>query len=185
MEITCRPISTFPAEFHASPTFSDPFRSGWTATMELLERELDKLGARSAVIELALTEQEIRLDGWPRAEARPSHPGVVISFDSRHGPLRYGTDAFPHWQANVRAIALGLEALRKVDRYGIGKRGEQYQGWRQLGDGTPTMSREDAQCILDNYGGEKAALKATHPDTGGAEEDFNQVQQARQVLGLT
>lgn len=184
MEIKCRPISTFPEEFKAGRMASSPFRSGWTATMELLERELDKLGARGAVIELALTEREIRLDGWPRAEARPSHPGVVISFDSRHGPLRYGTDAFPHWQDNVRAIALGLEALRKVDRYGIGKRGEQYQGWRQLGSGAPDMSRAEAQELLDGYGGEKAALKATHPDTGGNEADFAQVQRARAALEL-
>lgn len=184
MEIKCRPISTFPKEFHASPTFSNPFRSGWTATMNLLERELEKLGARSAVIELALTEREIRLDGWPRSEARPSHPGAVISFDSKHGPLRYGTDAFPDWQANVRAIALGLEALRKVDRYGIGKRGEQYQGWRALGDGTPAMSTREAEALLDRYGGEKSALKVTHPDTGGSDEEFAEVQTARQVLGL-
>lgn len=184
MEIKCRPISTFPAEFHAGRMASNPFRSGWTATMELLERELEKLGAHSAVIELALTEREIRLDGWPRAEARPSHPGIVISFDSRHGPLRYGTDAFPHWQANVRAIALGLEALRKVDRYGIGKRGEQYQGWRQLTGGAPAMSTRDAEQLLDGYGGEKKALMAAHPDTGGSDEKFAKVQQAREVLGL-
>lgn len=184
MEIKCRPISTFPAEFHARPTFSNPFRAGWTDTKELLERELEKLGARSAVIELALTDREIRLDGWPRGGARPSHPGVVISFDSKHGPLRYGTDAFPHWQANVRAIALGLEALRKVERYGIGKRGEQYQGWRQLTAG-PAMSATEAQELLDDYGGEKAALRATHPDTGGSDEDFQKVQAARETLGLT
>jgi hypothetical protein len=153
-------------------------------TLELLKRELSKLGAHSAVIELALTEREIRLDGWPRAEARPSHPGVVISFESKHGPLRYGTDAFPHWQENVRAIALGLEALRKVERYGIGKRGEQYQGWRQLGDGSEGMSTRDAEALLEGYGGEKAALKAAHPDTGGSDEDFAEVQRARQVLGL-
>lgn len=186
MEIKCRPLSNFPPEFKVPGWHNNPFRSGWTSTMELLERELEKLGARSAVIELALTEREIRLDGWPRAEARPSHPGVVISFESKHGPLRYGTDAFPHWQANVRAVALGLEALRKVDRYGIGKRGEQYQGWRQLTAG-PVMTQEDAEKLLDEYGGEKKALKATHPDTrkeGVTDEEFGAVQAARRTLGL-
>lgn len=183
MDIKCRPISTFPDEFHSPPTFSNPFRSGWTATMELLTKELEKLGASGAVIELALTENEIRLDGWPRSGARPSHPGVVVSFDSRHGPLRYGTDAFPDWQANVRAIALGLEALRKVERYGIGKRGEQYQGWRQLTAG-PVMTREEAQALLDEYGGERKALQASHPDTGGSQEEFEKVQGARETLGL-
>lgn len=186
MEIKCRPISTFPAEFTTGRMTNSPFRSGWMATMELLERELEKLGARSAVIELALMEGEIRLDGWPRAGARPTHPGVVVSFDSRHGPLRYGTDAFHYWQDNVRAIALGLEALRKVERYGIGKRGEQYQGWRQLTAG-PVMTREEAQELLDGYGGHRKALMATHPDTreeGATDEDFERVQAARETLGL-
>lgn len=30
-----------------------------------------------------------------------------------------------------------LEALRKVERYGIGRRGEQYAGWAALPPGTP------------------------------------------------
>jgi hypothetical protein len=182
MEVRCRPISTFPPEFRASSQ-ADPFSAGWSDTLWKLEQEVKKLGARSLVIELALKESEIRLDGWPYAEARPSHPGVIISFDSKHGPLRYGTDAFPHWQANVRAIALGLEKLRAIERYGIGKRGEQYQGWRQLSGGE-SMSPPDAEELLNSYGGEKAALKATHPDTGGSEEDFARVQLARQTLGL-
>jgi hypothetical protein len=37
---------------------------------------------------------------------------------------------------NLRAIALGLEALRKVERYGIAERGQQYAGFAQIGAGT-------------------------------------------------
>ncbi|HSC21004.1 MAG TPA: hypothetical protein VLC07_04685, partial [Solirubrobacterales bacterium] len=149
-------------------------------TLWKLESELDKLGARDVVIEVALTESEIRLDGWPRAGARPSHPGVVVSFNSRHGPLRYGTDAFPHWQANVRAIALGLEALRKVERYGIGRRGEQYAGWRQLSAGDSDLVRRGNELIAE-HAGATAALKATHPDHGGDADDFRAVQAAREA----
>lgn len=177
MNVRCRPIVTFPAEFHGSPQNSQ-FSAPWSSTMELLERELGKLDGRNAVIELAVTEGELRLDGWPRAEARPSHPGVIISFDSRHGPLRYGTDRFPHWQENVRAIALGLESLRRVDRYGIGKRGEQYQGWRQLSAGDSDLAQRGRELIAD-HGGATAALKATHPDLGGDPDDFRAVQAAR------
>jgi hypothetical protein len=49
---------------------------------------------------------------------------------------------------NARAIALGLEALRKVDRYRITKRGEQYTGWSALPPATPMgaakMTADDA-----------------------------------------
>lgn len=173
MKIRCRPITSFPAEFQRRRQ-SSQFSAGWTSTMNLLERELGRLGARDAVIELAVAEGELRIDGWPYADARPTHPGVIISFDSKHGPLRYGTDTFPHWQENVRAIALGLEALRKFDRYGIGKRGEQYQGWRQLSAGDSDLEQRGRELIAD-HGGETAALKATHPDHGGDREDFEAV----------
>jgi hypothetical protein len=177
VRLRCRPITLFPPEFHALQQ-SSQFSAAWTSTLNLLDRELDKLGARDAVIELAVTEGELRIDGFPYADARPSHPGVIVSFDSKHGPLRYGTDAFSHWQENVRAIALGLEALRKVDRYGIGKRGEQYVGWRQLSAGDSDLEQRGREIIAD-HGGETAALKATHPDRGGSPDDFRAVQAAR------
>lgn len=44
--------------------------------------------------------------------------------------LVYATDACVLWRHNVRSIALGLEALRAVDRFGISRRGEQYAGFR-------------------------------------------------------
>src|SRR5690349_15087060 len=97
------------------------FKAAWSDTVWLLEREVGLLGGRQAVMQIAITEDDLRLDGRIRANARPTHPGVVVSFESRHGPLEYATDVFDDWQDNVRAIALGLEALRKVDRYGIAK----------------------------------------------------------------
>jgi hypothetical protein len=175
MSVRFRPIQHWPTEFSRTRNLSNPFRAGWSDTLTRLEAELAKLGAHDVVIEIALDESEIRMDGWPRANARPRHPGAIVSFDSKHGPLRYGTDAFPDWQANIRAIALGLEALRKVDRYGIGKRGEQYAGWKQIGAGLAERGRE----LIDEHGSESAALKATHPDHGGNREDFEAVVAAR------
>ncbi len=179
MQVVFRPIELWPAEFSQQRHFSNPFRAGYADTLDLLDRELDKLGARSVVVQLALAESEIRLDGLPRAGALPSHPGVIVSFESKHGPLRYGTDAFPDWRANLRAIALGLESLRKVDRYGIGKRGEQYAGWKALPAGDePSVER--GRVLIGEHGSVVAALKATHPDHGGDAKDFRDVQAARE-----
>jgi hypothetical protein len=104
----------------------------WNETLLLLDRELRELGAKAVVFQIDLKESDIRLDGLPRADARPSDPAVIVSFDSKHGPLRYFCDQFTDWHDNVRAIALGLEALRKVERFGITRKGEQYSGWRAL-----------------------------------------------------
>lgn len=155
------------------------FKAGWSDTVILLEREVGLLGGRQAVMQIAVTEEDLRLDGRIRANARPPHPGVIVSFESRHGPLEYATDVFDDWQDNVRAIALGLEALRKVDRYGIAKRGEQYRGWKALSAGGPSPAR--GEDLIREHGSVKAALHATHPDKGGDPQDFAAVQAARET----
>lgn len=160
------------------------FKGSWQSTLDLLDRELRHLGAHNVVIEADFREQDLRIDGMPRAGApAPQHPGVRVSFESKHGPLTYATDAYAYWQHNVRAIALGLEALRAVDRYGITRTGEQYKGWRQIEakPGAPTTAAE-AERLIASYGGLTAALRATHPDHGGNAEDFHRVQAARQLI---
>lgn len=179
--VTVRPISSWPDGEAPIEWRPSPFDAPWHATTEVLARELRMLDARQVVLELAIGESEIRLDGKPYARARARHPGVILSFESRHGPLRYATGAFDSWQANLRAVALGLEALRKVDRYGIARRGEQYRGWRQLHSGADDESTiERGRRIIAGADGDvREALKATHPDRGGNPVDFRSVQLAR------
>lgn len=166
LDITFRPIDAWPGQRTPSPQRS-PFSSPWSRTLEDLKRELRHLGAERIVIQLALRDDQIRLDGLPRSGASPSHPGVIIAFDSTYGPLKYATDRFRNYEDNIRAIALGLESLRRVDRYGITKRGEQYTGWKQLTAGPasdPSMVERGRRLIAEHGGDVKAAQKATHPD---------------------
>lgn len=181
IEVTFRPIDTWPGQRSENPQRS-PFSSPWSNTLVLLDRELEHLAAEQIIVQIALREDQIRLDGWPRSGASPDHPGVILAFDSRHGPLKYATDRFWSYEDNLRAIALGLESLRRVDRYGITKRGEQYTGWRQLsaGESDLDLAQRGRELIAD-HGGETAALKATHPDSGGDADDFRAVQAAREA----
>lgn len=171
------------------------FKASWPQTLSLLEDELDKLNAKDIVIEAVLRREDIRIDGWPRANANPSHPGIILSFASKHGPLRYLTDRHEFWQHNVRAIALGLGALRAVDRYGITQRGEQYVGWKAIPQTTSTegpivlLSRvADIPLALDGGTDTKTlyrqALKKAHPDHGGSRELLEHVQDAGRKLGV-
>ena len=150
-----RPLTTWPGELlpwhkRQRSQFSAPLRS----TLSALTRELSALGARHPVLEVAIPADQFRLDGRPRANAREEHPGIVLSLPHTNvGALRYATDTFTTWQDNLRAVALGLEALRKVDRYGITKRGEQYQGFKALPSGTGAiamggMTRDEALEIV-------------------------------------
>jgi hypothetical protein len=158
------------------------FRAAWSDTLDLLDRETYMLGADVVVLQVDVTEADIRRDGMIRANARARFPGVRVSFESRFGPLTYATDRYDDWRDNIRAVALSLEALRKVDRYGVNKRGEQYQGWIAIEAATGETKLQEARDLIASYGGLAEAIKATHPDRGGKAEDFHKVQEARRTI---
>lgn len=203
MNVTFRPLLVWPGQLTPDRQRRDtPFYAKIEVTWRLLEHEVELVGGRELVVQLALDENQIRLDGRPRAGAQPTHPGVIVSFESRYGPLQYATDTFTHWHANLRAIALGLEALRKVDRYGICKRGEQYTGWRALpggSNGHQPMTLEKAALFIATYSGDTAAAllgadtnllqvayrkaaRRLHPDAGGDAALFARLQEAKRLL---
>lgn len=185
------------------------FSSTWIETEHLLIDEVERLNGRNLVVEVDIREQDLRRDGTIRANAREAaSPAVVIAFEATHGPMLFRCDTFhapyrdqgPDWQHNVRAVALTLQALRAVDRYGATDTGQQYQGFKAIGGGTPMpaaperMSSSAAAELIRSYGpaGEvslesayRRALRATHPDMGGQRDDFERVQAAARVLGLS
>lgn len=209
MNYSFRPIATWPRKLTGGRKYS-PFDSTYNQTMDLLFFELGKLRARDVIIQLALSSSDLRLDGLPRAGANPTHPGVILTFDKYVGdakylPLSFPCDAFTEWQANLRAIALSLEALRRVDRYGVTSHQEQYTGWSSLppaGSVTGEMSVEEAAAIVGNVGGPvpfhavlrsvgtfqacyRLAVKKLHPDAGGDVDDidgWHRVQEAAKIL---
>lgn len=158
------------------------FSAPWSRTVEDLARELRHLQPQgAAILQIDLRERDFRQNGLPRADRTAYTPGVVLSLDSRRvgHALRYEVGTFHRWQDNVRAIALGLAALRAVDRYGITRSAEQYAGWRQLPSGGPSAQR--GQDLIRQHGSVTAALRATHPDHGGDPADFADVQAAREA----
>ncbi|WBQ02988.1 hypothetical protein [Kribbella sp. CA-293567] len=149
VHVTGRPIQTWPGELTRERK-SSTFKAGWSSTIDLLDRELHHLDAENVVLQLAMRESDFRLDGAPKANARATHPGVILSLDSPYGALSYPCDRFTQWADNLRAIALALEALRKVDRYGVTKNGEQYTGWKQLDAARPAWSTDSAAIFIVN-----------------------------------
>lgn len=131
MDATFRPIEEWP-----KPGFEpnrsrerSRFDSHWQATLDLLRYELARLGADAVVVKLALGDRDIRRDGYPKANARPDHPGVIVEWQIREAWYRRAAEKYDRWQDNVRAIALTLEALRAIERWGAVS-GEQYEGFR-------------------------------------------------------
>lgn len=180
------------------PTKS-PFGANWGGTTELLERQLRHLNAKDVTLAIGVTLNDIRKDGGVRADARIKDPAVVLSFKSGANVLTFPCDTFNFWQDNVRAIALALEALRKIDRYGV-QQGKQYEGFKALPATTlPTMTTSSAADIVAGYGdfdpievetspsiakdAIRAAKNATHPDReNGGRDSWDAVQAAARVL---
>ncbi|WP_243063223.1 hypothetical protein [Humibacter sp. RRB41] len=171
------------------------------STLELLDRELRMLGATNQVMLVAISPADFRLDGKPRAQAKAEHSGVILSFTTKLGDLSYPCDTFTTWTDNLRAIALALEALRKVDRYGVTSHGEQYRGFLAL-EATAIpggfATTDDALAFLGKFIGLghaemrliagapsralRRAQREAHPDTGGDAAMFQRVTLAEAKL---
>ena len=179
MRMTFRPLAAWPYE--PQPARPATYKAPLEATYLDLDRELGYLRATDIVVGLVVDERDVRLDGMLRSGARPSHPGVELSFDAPDkGRLTFHTDRHrgyaSSWQDNLRALALGLEALRAVDRYGIAETGQQYAGFLAIPADT-SVGR--GRALVERHGGVIEALKATHPDHGGDASDFHAVQAYR------
>lgn len=188
------------------------FSAIWSDTIALLIREVFALQDSTMpgpVIEVDVRERDIRIDGALRADARADSPAVLVAFESKHGPLIYRCDRYrggsyrskmSSWQHNARAIALTLEALRAVDRYGATSKGEQYRGFKALPAGSGAlathMTSDEAVAVLrkwappskvDEPPGRLArwARIGAHPDRhGGDHGPTDDVLRAIAALGL-
>ncbi|HWT00217.1 MAG TPA: hypothetical protein VN256_08215 [Pyrinomonadaceae bacterium] len=120
------------------------FKANYSKTLAQLRAELTRAGARRPIIQTGHRGEDIRFDGLPKANARtPRFPGVCLIFEKwkpigrkneQGQPLGvYETLEFPcatysHWEDNLRAIVLTLEALRAVARYGVAGTGAEAAG---------------------------------------------------------
>jgi hypothetical protein len=200
-----RPVHQWPKQ--PTPSYrrkSAAFRATYAATLDLLESELSKLGAKEIIIQAYFTLDQIRNDGWPKSAAHPSDVGVIVSFQTKKGPLAFPCDTYDTYDDNLRAIALSLQALRAVDRYGVTQHAEQYKGFTPLPSAEAQMSKEDAAHFIATHqnGGQqfhvsnilqnphvaaeayRAAARQLHPDIGGDHDLFVKLQQAKTVLGI-
>lgn len=197
-----RPITKWPGDMTPdSVRRYSPFKADFTSTLHLLRAELAAVEAGAVVCEVPFGEGDFKIDGQLRAQAKAQHPGIIVSFNpggDTTGRLQFAADTFTHWKDNARAVALGLEALRKVDRYGITSAGQQYAGFKALttgDDGSFGMYTVDqATTYVKHIAAElgqrgtslpsalKLAIRELHPDRGGDETAFRKLLRAKELL---
>lgn len=219
LKITIKPITHWNGKETIEPRYSQ-FRQTYRDTIKILEKELSYLEIRSdsLAIEMFVHPNQIRADGQLRADAKPYKQGVKLSFDLiverlekipetnrqkvRVSPVTYPCDKFNNWQDNLRAIALSLEALRKVERYGVLKFKEVVERLALPSAEGKLSSRDEAFEFIAKHSAYSAGLIsqntealrqayrqaaiALHPDKNDSDttDDFLKLQDSKRILGL-
>jgi hypothetical protein len=148
-----------------------------------LQGELDRLGAVDAQLS---TNVPMRLDGLPRSgQSEPADPGAAVYFLLKGKPLVLACDRWTRVADNIAAIAQHIDALRRIDRYGVGSLEQAFAGytalpqhagveawWEVLGC-APTVTVEEVEAR------HRALARAAHPDVGGSHAAMARLNRAR------
>lgn len=142
--------------------------------------ELDRLKARYVTLS---TNLELRLDGQPRSGQRdPDDVGVAVYFQIGGRDTAFACDKWDRVADNIAAVAKHIEALRGMDRWGVGTAAQAFAGyqalpspeqWWQVLEVRPDASRDE---ITAAY---RERARAAHPDTGGSTAAMARLNAAR------
>jgi hypothetical protein len=148
-----------------------------------LERQLDALGARLPILS---TNLELRLDGRPRAgQPEPSDPGVAVYFQLKQRPTVMPCDRYRTVAANIAAIAAHIEAVRAIERYGVGTVEQMFTGFQAIRGPGPKPWREILGIRPDQVvtpelirARQRELARLHHPDAGGSSERMAEINAA-------
>lgn len=162
------------------------YRARLTADVALrrLEDELRRIGA---VNEVLSTNLEVKLSGGPRFDRPPLHgdPGVAVYFTLKGKPTVLACDRWDRVADNIAAVAAHIDALRRIDRYGVGTLEQAFAGYAALPPGA-----EDWALVLgvartaskaDILAAHRRLATEHHPDKGGRAIDMARINEARDL----
>lgn len=156
-----------------------------TGALRRLIGQLRLMGVREGDVIIS-TNVPTRLDGLPYSTAKePDDPGAAVYFRLNKQDRVLACDAWTRVADNLTAIAQHIDALRRIDRYGVGTLEQAFAGyaalpakgatWRSaLGFGPDDPVTREA---IDKAFKERA--RTSHPDVGGSHEAMAALTSAR------
>ena len=149
----------------------------WSESLRDLKEIMDKWGKRDYILP---TYDESKRNGVVLLKFAVN--GVWDEIPSGRWPLEPAK--------NLRALVLALDGARKADQRGLGMLFRHTARMMALtaGDGTPYKVLGVPEATTDKtvlQAAFRAAIKRTHPDTGGKESDYEAVIAAGRALGMT
>lgn len=156
-----------------------------------LDEELRRLNARDVILSSNL---RVRDDGGIRADAGGdkaiSDPGVAVYFTLKGQARCLACDGYLTPAANIAALAAHIDAMRAIERYGVGTLDQAFAGyaprlqaapvdwWIVLG--VPSHATEDQ--VETAF---RELARTAHPDAGGSEGDMARLTEARRIYRET
>jgi hypothetical protein len=154
------------------------------AAIQILLRQIKLLGARQPVIS---SNTKLRLDGLPYSlQAQPADRGVAVYFTHKKRPMCFACDRWDKVQDNIYAVAMTIEALRGIERWGTGDMVEQaFTGFVALtAPKSPfeTLGIRPGASQEEIDGAFRARAKQLHSDKGGNDAAMAELLDARRKL---
>lgn len=155
------------------------FKMGEGAMVAHLYDELDRLGAVDVVI-------STNRSPYSRAQ-NITDPGVAVYFTYKGKQVCIAADRYIKVQDNLHAVGLCIEAIRGMERWGTGDMVDaSFTGFAALPEAAGTSKSWWATLGLDNPTTDKSkieeafkeARRKAHPDAGGTDAQFIEVQKA-------
>jgi hypothetical protein len=193
--LVCEPILQWPGK--GTPDWqrgSSLFKAPLSTTVKELKRELDHLNAIRPVMRVALRERDIRQDGFPRANARPEHPGIVLAFGREAKSKRFASRAAARNYLLAFARAEGVTDGLTADRlYKLASKathpdkGGTREDWDKVSEAHRLLTQEDSyQFACDRFTGWEDNLRAITKtlDALRAVDRYEVVQDGEQYSGF-
>lgn len=114
----------YPLEWPSGLPRSTPakarFKTSFSQARRSLYSELDRLGAEHIVLSMNVEYYERGGVQMPYADRRqPDDAGVAVYFLLEGERMCFASDAWDRVEHNMRAIALTIEAMRGIERWGV------------------------------------------------------------------
>lgn len=127
-----------------------------------------------------------RTDSMPDAsQRRPDDPGVAVYFELDGVPYCLPCDKWTTIAGNLAAVAAHLEAIRGIERWGVGDLRAQFKGFQALPDPNRIIWRhvlgfaDDERPTLADVSEVYRRLRSSrHPDKGGDAQEFDRLNKA-------
>lgn len=101
-----------------------------SAALDRLELELQRLGATDMLMSSNL---KLSLSGMPYSgQAEPKDRGIAVYFKLNHQDRVLACDKYLSCAGNIAAIANHIDALRRIERYGVGSIEQAFAGYAAL-----------------------------------------------------